>query len=223
MARIVWVNEIIETESGEINFLDNFDNNASEELLCDANLITIRFSKKFLDENKKEKINEMFTKFNWEKMKKLKKIELDDSSGFLCEFIPRRADSIELLQCDLHSISIISKNIKHIDITFMMSSFVKKSLYDASFFERLPLSLKSIEFHILLDDIDAGGEIFRQIFDEGFHNLPLCLQYFTFCVFLPNKSRYVFSEKQIDDIKKSFTFGPGFISLKINDTVIDYI
>lgn len=166
----------------------------------------------FIKRYTREEIVEMFSAYDWKKLPRVGSISFSRNiTTYLSKYIPPSVRHVSFINCDMHDINIVSENVVNIEITNRHEKF-----YDPTFFDRLPFSLKKISLGIYMpyrtDPIDY-------VYKNGFHNLPPFLECFELHVYYTifnSENCYVLEKEQVDDIRKSFTFGPRFKFLKIN-------
>lgn len=200
--------EIKKTKDSEIEFC--FATPTSSHVdTGDIKFLILNFSDDFVKNKTQEEIIEMFMSFDWKKMPKVETIKFSNNkSAILAKYIPASVKNVVLsFGCDMHNFSIISENVKYVEIENCREIF-----YDPTFFERMPLSVEKI----LLDvEVPFESSSLEFIYKDGFHNLPPYLMYFEILVsYAYEDVRCTDVEELVKKIRDSFTPGPFFKSLE---------
>lgn len=194
-------------------------------------VLTIELRPVFLSKHTKDEIITLFTKIDWSRLDLLCDLHLHHESFFLAPYIPpsikkicffcyysdcRRPEALSGYG-GLHTIKLISAYVK--EVTFLINY---PNQFDSTLFERLPVQIEKINIvFVLTHEVGYYGrpddEHIDFIYKRGFHNLPICLKKINIQFNSRNDGRTELTKKQIENIKKSITYGPCFTSLMIDD------
>lgn len=179
------------------------------------NILTIlTIGKSFSDADEVEHKGNLFKKILETKFPESQCVVFNLHSYKLAQFIPPTIKKAEFLHSEFKDTIIYADCLETIYIR------VNDSQFDHDFFNRLPVSVREIFLHVIIVNHETTA---KSIYENGFFDLPPLLDNLVFDITFFRRGVVdccKFTEAEIEDIKRSFSYAPSLKSIKING--VDY-